>query len=91
VVPREPRCAVYSSVCAEPIRRRLENGALWVAALPEDVQVEGTGPEMLAASDPDGLLFVNVNTQHHYERSRDLIESMPQQPCDRITDKHSAS
>ena len=87
----ERLCAVDSSACAEPIRRCLENGALRAAVLPEGVQVEEIRPEMLAANDPDGLLFVNVNTPHDCERARDLIESMPQQPADRITDKHSAS
>ena len=92
VVPRgaqgnEPLCAVYSSACAGPIRQRLESGALRAAIPPEGVRVEEIGPEMLAAYDPDGLLFVNVNTPHDYERARDLIESMPQRPRDRITDK----
>jgi molybdopterin-guanine dinucleotide biosynthesis protein A len=96
VVPRGPRgyeplCAVYSSACAEPIRRRLEAGALKAAVLPEGVRVEVIGPEMLAAYDPDGLLFVNVNTPHDYERARDLIESLPQRRGDGITDKQSPS
>jgi molybdopterin-guanine dinucleotide biosynthesis protein A len=96
VVPRGPRgyeplCAVYSSDCAEPIRRRLENGALKAAVLPEGVRVEEIGPEMLAADDPDGLLFVNVNTPHDYERARELSASMPQRPRDRITDTRSPS
>jgi len=96
VVPRGPRgyeplCAVYSSACAEPIRRRLENGALKAAVLPEDVRVEEIGPEALAAYDPDGLLFVNVNTPHDYERARDLIESLPQRRGDGITDRHFPS
>jgi molybdopterin-guanine dinucleotide biosynthesis protein A len=96
VVPRGPRgfeplCAVYSIACAEPIRRRLEGGSLKAAILPEGVQVEEIGPEMLAAYDPDGLLFVNVNTPHDYERARDLIESLPQWRGDRITDKQSPS
>jgi hypothetical protein len=28
------------------------------------------GPEEIAAFDPHGLLFVNVNTPHDYERAR---------------------
>jgi molybdopterin-guanine dinucleotide biosynthesis protein A len=96
VVPRGPRgyeplCAVYSAACAEPIRRRLEKGALKAAVLPEGVRVEEIGPEALAAYDPDGLLFVNVNAPHDYERARDLIESLPQRRGDGITDKHSPS
>ena len=96
VVPRgrhgyEPLCAVYSEACAEPIRRRLDRGALRAAVLPEGVHVEEIGPEMLDAYDPHGLLFVNVNTPGDYQRARDLLASMPQRPRERITDKHSAS
>jgi molybdenum cofactor guanylyltransferase len=96
VVPRGPRgyeplCAVYSSACAEPIRRRLDRGSLKASVLPEGVRVEEIGPETLAAYDPDGLLFVNVNTPHDYERARDLIESLPQRRGDGITDKHFPS
>ena len=47
--------------------------------------------DVLAAYDPDGLLFVNVNTPHDYERARDLIESLPQRRGDGITDKHFPS
>jgi molybdopterin-guanine dinucleotide biosynthesis protein A len=96
VVPRtergyEPLCAVYSARCAAPIRRRLESGWLQASQLPEGVHVEEIGPETLAAYDPDGLLFVNINTPHDYERARNLIESMPQRPADRITDEPSPS
>ncbi len=92
VVPRtergyEPLCAVYSARCASPIRRRLESGSLQASRLPEGVHVEELGPETLAAYDPDGLLFVNINTPHDYERARNLIESMPQRREDRITDE----
>ena len=82
VVPRsvrgyEPFCAVYAARCAGPIRQRLDRGLLRASVLPEGLQIEEVGPEMLAAYDPDGLLFVNVNTPHDYERARSLIESMP--------------
>jgi molybdopterin-guanine dinucleotide biosynthesis protein A len=96
VVPRgpggyEPLCAVYSRACAGPIRRRLGQGALRAAVLPEGVRVEEVGPEMLAAYDPHGLLFVNVNTPQDYARAVDLLASMPQGPRERITDNNSAS
>ena len=96
VVPRGPRgyeplCAVYARACAEPIRSRLEAGDLKASVMPAGVRVEVIGPEDLAAYDPDGLLFVNVNTPHEYERARALIEGMPQRTGDRITGTHSAS
>jgi molybdopterin-guanine dinucleotide biosynthesis protein A len=83
----EPLCAVYSAACAAPIRRRLETGVLRASDLPDGVRIEEIEPETLAAYDPEGLLFVNVNTPHDYERARDLIESMPQRTADRITDE----
>jgi len=77
VIPRsergyEPLCAAWSATCAEPIRRRIERGALTAALLVEELRVEEIGPDLLAACDPHGLLFVNVNTPHDYERARDL-------------------
>jgi len=82
----EPLCALYSSACAEPIRRRLERRELEASVLPEGVRVEVIGPELLAAYDPDGLLFVNVNTPHDYERALARVESRPSESEDRIMD-----
>jgi len=80
VVPRSPRgleplCAAWSTACAEPIRRRIERGELKAAHVMEDLRVEEIGPEELAACDPHGLLFVNVNTPHDYERAQGLIRT----------------
>jgi molybdopterin-guanine dinucleotide biosynthesis protein A len=77
VIPRtsrgyEPLCAVYSRACAEPILERLRRGELEASRLPEGVRVAEVGPETLAAYDPDGLLFVNVNTPHDYERAKEV-------------------
>jgi molybdopterin-guanine dinucleotide biosynthesis protein A len=96
VIPRgrrgyEPLCAVYSRRCEAAIRRRLSAGLLRASDLPEGARVEELGPDVLAAYDPDGLLFVNVNTPHDYERAEGLFESMAQRPEDRITDKLPSS
>ncbi len=77
VIPRtsrgyEPLCAVYSRACAPPILERLRRGELEASRLPEGVRVAEVGPETLAAYDPDGLLFVNVNTPHDYERAKEV-------------------
>ena len=77
VIPRsaagyEPLCAAWSRTCAGAIRRRLERGDRKAALLVEDVCVEEIGPEMLQRCDPDGRLFVNVNTPHDYERALEL-------------------
>ena len=75
----EPLCAVYARACAGAIREQIARGDLRASALPEAVRgtldVVEVGPEELAALDPDGLMFVNVNTPHDYERARSLGES----------------
>lgn len=92
VIPRtergyEPLCAIYSRACVESIRERLTRGALEAARLPEGVRVAEVGPETLAAYDPDGLLFVNVNTPHDYERAKALLEERSKTSRDRIMDE----
>jgi molybdenum cofactor guanylyltransferase len=79
VIPRgsrgyEPLCAIYSRACAAPIRKRIELGRLEASVVPEGVRVAEVGAEVLAAYDPRGLLFVNVNTPHDYERANTLLE-----------------
>jgi molybdopterin-guanine dinucleotide biosynthesis protein A len=91
VIPRthrgyEPLCALYARPCLEPIRIRLERGQREASILPEGVRVEEIGPETLAADDPLGLLFVNVNTPHDYERARQIVESVGKSLRDRIMD-----
>jgi molybdopterin-guanine dinucleotide biosynthesis protein A len=82
VIPRsargyEPLCATWSTACAAAIRRRIEGGHLKAALVVEDVRVEEIGPESLAACDPDGLLFVNVNTPHDYEQAQEVNRRKP--------------
>jgi molybdopterin-guanine dinucleotide biosynthesis protein A len=75
----EPLCAVYARTCAAPIRQQIARGDLRASGVPDAVRgtlhVVEIGPEVLAAIDPDGLMFVNVNTPHDYERARNLVES----------------
>ncbi len=85
----QPLCAVYAARCADVVRQRIERGWLKVASLAEDVRVEMIGPAELATYDPDGLMFVNVNTPHDYERAKNVIDRMPGGDAampDRITD-----
>jgi molybdopterin-guanine dinucleotide biosynthesis protein A len=92
VIPRsargyEPLCAVYSKACLAPIRIRLERRALEASVLPDGVRIAEVGPESLAAYDPDGLLFVNVNTPHDYERATEIFERGSKPLRDRIMDE----
>jgi molybdenum cofactor guanylyltransferase len=90
VVPRsrrgaEPLCALYTRRCAHAIEARIARGALGVADLAADVRVREISAEALAAYDPDGRLFVNVNTPHDYVRATEAVMSKPLP--DRITEE----
>lgn len=53
-------------------------------ARPEELSVVESDQETVSAFDPDGLLFVNLNTPHDYERARELLASKVRR--DRIMD-----
>ena len=94
VIPRtargyEPLCAAWSAACAAPIWRRIQSGTLKTALVVEDLRVEEIGPEVLASCDPHGLLFVNINTPHDYERARRLGGMESKSMRDRIMDVSS--
>ena len=77
VVPRsargyEPLCAAWHVRAAAVLRRRIVRGELKASDAIGDVTAEEIGPEALAQCDPRGLLFVNVNTSHDYERAQGL-------------------
>ena len=92
VIPRtargyEPLCAIYGRACLAPMRVRLTRGELEASRLLEGVRVAEVGPETLAAYDPNGLLFVNVNTPHDYERAKEVLEERSKTSRDRIMDE----
>jgi molybdopterin-guanine dinucleotide biosynthesis protein A len=77
VIPRsasgyEPLCAAWSVKAADVVRRHIARDQLQVAGVVDELSVEELGPEILASCDPHGLLFVNVNTPHDYQRAQEL-------------------
>jgi molybdopterin-guanine dinucleotide biosynthesis protein A len=82
----EPLCAIYARTCAHAIGERLARGQLEATNLPEGLKVREIAAEALQAYGPDGLLFVNVNTPHDYERARASVEPSSTAPQDRIMD-----
>ena len=80
VMPRDaagyqPLCAVYGRACASVLRERLERGERHAAVPPPGMRLVEIGPAELSAVDPEGLLFVNVNTPHDYERAKRIVEA----------------
>jgi molybdopterin-guanine dinucleotide biosynthesis protein A len=98
VLPRGPRgyeplCAIYSRTCAPEIRARIARGALQASVPPSGVRVTEIGPEIISTYDPNGLIFMNVNTPHDYQRASELLDlsfdSNPESTEDRITTERS--
>ena len=77
VIPRDatgtqPLCGVYDRVCAGTIRARLERGERRVSSLGDDIRVTDVAPSEVAPFDPDGWLFLNVNTPGDHRRAIEL-------------------
>lgn len=71
----QPLCAIYRRTSAAAIHGRLARGERHAAVPPPGVRVVEVGRDELAAIDPEGLLFVNVNTPEDYEKARRLVEA----------------
>jgi molybdopterin-guanine dinucleotide biosynthesis protein A len=79
----QPLCANYSQACTNPLRRRIERGALTVVGLLADVRVRELGPDEIAPFDPDGLLLLNVNTADDLARAERAARERPVAPAKR--------
>ncbi|HEX7485847.1 MAG TPA: molybdenum cofactor guanylyltransferase [Vicinamibacterales bacterium] len=74
VVPRaadglQPLCAVYARRLTGRVRRRVESGHLKIQDLLGAIRVRELGPGEIAALDPDGRLFFNVNTPDDFDQA----------------------
>jgi molybdenum cofactor guanylyltransferase len=88
VIPRthrgcEPLCAIYSRACAPDIAARIACGDLQASAPAAGLRVTEIGPEIIVAYDPMGLIFMNVNTPHDYERAKGLLSTQDPITTDR--------
>ncbi len=62
----EPLCAVYSSGCLEPIRRRLAAGEAKMTSFWPDVRVREWGPAEIGRFGEPAALFANLNGPEDY-------------------------
>ncbi len=79
VIPRntedfQPLCAVYSQVCREAIRQKIDAGHLKITGFFEQVRVRVIEGELLARYDPHNAMFFNANTPEEYEQARRMLE-----------------
>jgi molybdopterin-guanine dinucleotide biosynthesis protein A len=64
-----PLCAVYAQACLGPVERRLDTGRLKVVDALAGLHVREIGPHEIEPFDPDGLLFMNLNTPDDLSRA----------------------
>jgi molybdopterin-guanine dinucleotide biosynthesis protein A len=79
VIPRnaedfQPLCAVYSQVCRDPIRDKIEVGQLKITGFFDQVRVHIIEGEFLARYDPRDEMFFNANTPEEYAKAQHMFE-----------------
>ena len=66
----QPLHAVYSKGCMGPIQRLLMQDKLKVTGFYKGMKLKVVGPDDLRRFDPDGRMFLNVNTPEEYAKIR---------------------
>jgi len=82
VIPRnaedfQPLCAVYSQVCREPIRHKIEDQRLKITGFFDQVRVRVIDGDLLAHYDPHDVMFFNANTPEEYAKAQYMLEEQP--------------
>ncbi len=67
--------AIYSRACLSPIQAQLDGGNMQVIGFFPRVRVQVIGPDVIAAFDPDGTAFFNINTPADVERVHATIQT----------------
>lgn len=86
VVPRwqrrlQPLHALYGTACAGPIARMLEAGSLCPLDLYPLVRTHIMPAGEVAAHDPDGMSFLNVNTPQELALAREIAGAVGDPSC----------
>jgi hypothetical protein len=76
----------WVSECAGGRRRPMETGTMVAGLAGGELRVEEIGAELVASCDPHGLLVLNINTPHDYERAQRLTRMGSKSLRDRIMD-----
>jgi molybdenum cofactor guanylyltransferase len=79
VIPRnaedfQPLCAVYSQVCRDSIRHKIEVGQLKITGFFDQVRVRVIDGDLLTRYDPHDVMFFNANTPEEYAKAQHMFE-----------------
>lgn len=67
---RQPLSGIYSKTCAGVLRCSIENGDLAITPILDSIPTRFCLESELAAVDPEGLSFMDIDTQGDYQRAR---------------------
>jgi molybdenum cofactor guanylyltransferase len=70
----EPLCAIYSTTCLPAILDRINSGDLKMTGFYEAIDVLYVEPEEWRRFDPEGLSFLNLNTEEDLRRAKALLK-----------------
>jgi molybdopterin-guanine dinucleotide biosynthesis protein A len=73
----QPLCALYARRVVDHVATRLAARRLDMMGLLHELHVREIGPDEVASYDPEGLLFLNVNTPEDYARAERLASRRP--------------
>jgi molybdopterin-guanine dinucleotide biosynthesis protein A len=71
----EPLHAIYARSCLPAMAHVLDRGGRQIIAFFPDVRVRRVGQETVDRFDPQGLSFVNVNTEADWDRVQRLLDT----------------
>jgi molybdopterin-guanine dinucleotide biosynthesis protein A len=72
----QPLCAAYSKACLPPARQQLVTGELKLASFLDKVATHYVASDVWSKLDPEGLSFLNINTDEDLDRASRVMEAM---------------
>jgi len=71
----EPLCAVYAASCLPAVKAQLDAGSYMMTGFLEDVNVRFVDASEWERLDPQGVSFLNVNTEDDLRRAEQMLAS----------------
>jgi molybdenum cofactor guanylyltransferase len=72
----QPLCAAYSKACLPPARHQLVTGELKLTSFLDKVATHYVASDVWSKLDPEGLSFLNINTDEDLDRASKAMEAM---------------
>jgi molybdenum cofactor guanylyltransferase len=74
----QPLCAAYRKACLPAVHRHLVAGELKLTSFLDKVATHYVASNVWSRLDPEGLSFLNINTDEDLDRASKAMEAMPE-------------